>query len=55
MKSVSYDDVRKRLLENPHCELAVKGVLRPGLVNGFEKPKTSKVQNLGFLDFFIFW
>jgi len=30
MQSVSDDDVRKRLLEKPRFELAVKGVLRLG-------------------------
>jgi len=30
MQSVSDDDVRKRLLEKPRCELAAKGVFRLG-------------------------
>jgi len=30
MQSVSDDDVRKRLLEKPHFELAAKGVFRLG-------------------------
>ena len=37
MQSVSDDDIRKRLLEKPHFELAAKGVFRLGRL-GKSKP-----------------
>jgi len=44
MKSVSDDDVRKRLLEQTRFELAAKGVFRLGRCKGVFGPATAKAR-----------